>query len=210
MKLYISSGNHFYSDVESRIERIENTIGEPDAIFIEDRISDHTKKRQLINWISAPILLISLNSWLVFLQIISLFFQSDGEIADYFDEEYGLEPYPVDKPVHKIIADQTYGWGIANWSLAVMPVTFVYFPFGLLGIYFALFVLITGAISVMMAYLCGVNTERNVYMMDKIADIAKCNEYETACIITGRQHDAGLRELGHRYDGIDIVSDYEN
>ena len=33
MKLYISGGNHFYTDVEDRIKNIENEIGAPDAVF---------------------------------------------------------------------------------------------------------------------------------------------------------------------------------
>jgi len=57
----------------------------------------------------------------------------------------------------------------------------------------------------MMAYLCGVNTERNVYMMNKIAKIAERNEIKTACIIMGRRHDEGLRELAHRFDGIELI-----
>jgi len=206
MDIYISSGNHFYTDVEGRIENIEETIGEPDAIFLEDRIPDHTRKEQIINWIAAPILLVSLNLWLVLNKIVSPFLKTDSEIVAHFNDEYGLEPYQVDKPVHKIIGSQSYDWGLANWSLLVMPVALIYFPFGLIGVYFALFTLITGAISVTIAYLSAVHGERNVYIMSRIAEIAENDEYEKACIITGGKHDSDLRELANRFDGVNLVS----
>ena len=147
----------------------------------------------------------SLHIWLLFLRIVSQFSQSDEDIVVYFREQYHLEPHLVDKPVHDIIGSQSYGWGIANWPLLIMPVVFVYYPFGLIGVYLSLLVLVTGMVSVMMAYLCGVNTERNVYMMNKIAKIAEGNEIKTACIITGGRHDEGLRELAHRFDGVELI-----
>ena len=73
----------------------------------------------------------------------------------------------------------------------------------------SLVALITGTISVTLAYLSGVNFERNVYMIDRIAEVAENNKYEKACVITGSQHESDLRELGHRLDDVEIISESE-
>jgi len=210
MEVYISGGHHFFTDVERRIESIDDAMGEPDAIFLESRVAEHNRKRQAINWIAAPLLLASLNIWLLIDKIASLFLQSDDEIVAYFHKEYDIEPYEVDKPVHKIIASQSYEWGLANWSLLVIPIALVYDPFGAIGVYIALLLLITGAISITMAYLSAVHAERNIYIVTQIAEVAKNNDYEKACIITGGEHSSDLIELVHRFDGIDVVNDIEN
>ncbi|TKX45818.1 hypothetical protein [Halorubrum sp. ARQ200] len=210
MEIYISGGTHVGTDVEDRVEAIEDNIGEPDAVFLEDRVSNHRKKEVAINWVAAPLLLVGLKSVLKFIWLFSNFLKTDEEIVEYFQEEYDLEPYYVDKPVHSIIGSQYRDWGLANWSLLVMPAVLIYLPFGIIGILLAIVSLITGAISVIIAYLSAVHAERNIYMMNRIAEISENNEYETACVITGREHDSDLRLLVRRFDGIELANDSEN
>lgn len=212
MEIYISSGRHILTDVEKRIESIEHGIGEPDAVFFEDRVSNCTKKDKLSNWVAAPMLLAFLSFWPVIIgNIFPMFVQTDKEIVEHFQEEYGLEPYLVDKPFHEIIGSQRRSWFLASWALLFIPVAFAtLFQFGLKGVFFILFSLITGTISIILAYFSAVHAERNVYIISKIIEIAEISEYEKACIITGEKHESDLRELVRQSDEIKLANNAEN
>lgn len=209
MELYISGGKHLWTDVEGRLEEIEDTIGEPDVIFVETRERAHSIKRRLLNWLCAPVLLASLTIWLVISRVGSLFFQSDDEITAELQQRYNLEPVSVDKPVHGILTSQIRDWAIANWTALILPIMSFYFLPGLLGIIIGLFALIAVAVPLMIAYLCGVNDERNLYMATKIVQISEDNEYECGSLITGGKHSKSLHNIAHHFSGIEVVSPHQ-
>ena len=209
MELYISGGKHLWTDAEDRLEEIEDTIGEPDVIFVETRERTHNIKRRIINWFSAPVLLASLTTWLAFMYIGSFFFQSDDEITAELQQKYNLEPIPVDKPVHSILTNQIRDWAIANWTALILPIMSFYFIPGLIGIIIGAFALTTVAVPLTIAYLCGVNDERNLYMVTRIVESSEEDEYNCGCLVTGGKHSGSIHNIAHHFSGIEVVSRHQ-
>lgn len=210
MKLHISGGRHALTDIDGRIEALETALDAPELVFQEQRPDDQTWHEKARNWFAAPLLLIGITGYLRLLGVIATILPSDDEIADHVVDTYEVETRGVDKPLHDILSAQRQTWTVANWALIAVPALFLIVnPTAIMAVV-AGTLLLFGLASVMMAFLAAVHAERNVYMMNCIADIAQAEDLDEACLITGGKHDAELRNLARRYEGIDLVEDVDS
>lgn len=204
MRLHISPGRHFATDVECRIQEIDELAGNLDIVFVESRIDDVGGSAKMWNWLSAPFLLAGLILWLKFLNIITRVLSGDQKVVSELADVNDAKVYCVDKPIHEILQKERKGWAISNWLVAVVPAFLLLIAINATILAFCLLLAVSGTASLMISYLAGVNTERNLYLVERMADIAEREGVSEACLIVGVDHEMEIREIAERFDAIDV------
>jgi hypothetical protein len=202
--VYICAGSHLLTDVEARLQSVDEAIGEPDALFIEARQQESSIKSRLLNWLATPLLLIGINAWLNLLDFAGMFLSNDREIIVELENWSGSDSIEVDKPVHKTIGEVRGILGLANYSLILVPSILMFISQAQAVVILSVLLLTAGMASSMLHFLACTNHERNYHMITEVRRISQNEGFEHVCLVVGEHHEGGIRQIAGELEEVQI------
>lgn len=197
LKVYVSGGSHL-SGSDSRVERIKSKLGEqPDVIFCENAENQPPSFREkLLNWITAPLLIIGISFIFKIWDIAEVFGYSDAKIVNKLPES---KVEDIDQHYQHHITENRKIWGLTHYLVSF----FVFLGIVYLTIYLniqssimiGLFLLLIPLI-VSQPFMAGILLTRDYIMYKDIEEFALDNdEHDTACAIVGGSHEERIKQM---------------
>jgi hypothetical protein len=228
LSVYISSGRHFGS-IENRISDIETSVDSADVAFIEAPGRIDSLRRFIYHLLTVPFLMAPAILMRVLIRITDLFGWSDRAIVRYIVEEHDAEPINTDIPITDAIDYEYRMWLIGHWMIAVFFIllareTFftlmadstemilptastMLFSHLVVASDFLLWIALLSctSVAVFSLFLAGTALARDSRMARDIIEYAEENTGETACLLTGGEHDDGVRALLEEDPNIKLI-----
>ena len=216
MKLYISGGTHITrkSTIEGRIDEITSKLGEVDAIFVERREGiGVSRKDRVLNWLATPFMFLAMRLYFM-LGIFEKLGRGDGSVTQGLMDRHDVSEdmvYRVHKPPHLIVKKNRKWWAHIHWTqtgfyfvlAGFLTETFSISPMVLSGIVVYIFIAV-GAFFLIL-YIHFTMMERNLHMLKQVDEHREANEIESACLIVGKRHESGTKDLCAIFDNIELV-----
>lgn len=221
MRIYIDSGLHI-SDVDKRLNEIEERLGEPQAVFIEESDPDSSLLQDfLFLFLFTPLLLgtmaffvyfvIGFGSWIAsilstLIPCYSKSVDSDQEIIDRLKQEYGAEIIPADRYKLQLIRENLPTWCLLNWvSIGVIywiekPIT----PTNLFDFVGIVITILVFGMSLLLIFLCAIDSKRNEEMAETIISIN--DNFSKGCLIVGAHHHPAIGRMLREHRDVDILN----
>ena len=200
MRLYINSGTHSFTNVDSRVAEFENAVSEPGVVFIEDSDSPLIISELATTFVLAPLLVGIMIIWVFgILPVIRPIFGDDREVENKIAQKYDAELVSVDISKLDLIQERWLMWSLANWLLIVTtPIYHIDYFINLLTLF------VIQGVAMFLAFLAGVHHIRNMYIAENIAENAdNCSE---AVFVTGRKHHEPVAELLDDHEQVRVVN----
>lgn len=208
---------HVDSDIQERINRIENAIGEPDVVFNEGDSSAFSIEAiyTLLKTFSyAPLIMAAATVQIYigiefFGRIVSYFGGEssgrDQEVVQKLKNRYDIESREVDLDLSQYIHDNKVLSSVVNWGTVVVVLVLT----GLISetwpnmIFLFIRELLAGYI-LFLVFLALVHEERNRAFASVIADSKE--KFENTCLVTGEAHHAGTARFLKDEAGIKVLN----
>lgn len=190
--------------MSNREDTINSAVPNLDAVFTEGREADISPRVKIRNWLFCPLLLVAVVGYRTFLQVVGKFLGSDIDVAERLADDHNVPLHKVDKPFHNIISEERNLLGLANWILIVFPVILYLESSPARSL--AKWLLIAIGIALMAVFVAGTMQVRNYHILTKMNRISQENSVESACLITGGEHEDDLQELAELFD-IKVIDD---
>lgn len=207
MKLFISPGIHVGTNVERRIEEIEEGLGSVDVIFVESQHSHTSFKTKALNVVAAPLLLLTIYLVFSLFKFASKILSADVNIAQDLSERYDANIHYVDYSIHKIIKGSRSSLFIANYfAIFLILILLRTGSFSSEVDLFVASLLATAVVSLVGAFLAGTNLTRENHIIAELHRLANEHEYEHVCLTCGSDHGNRLHEIAGTYSDIELKS----
>lgn len=198
LTVHIAAGIHV-ADPSPRLEEIESTLEEIDVIFVESPGADSPGARSIaLNAVATPLLVGTIYLWVATLGAWgTLTGRTDDELTARLGASHDATIVPTDRNVHRLIAADRGLWAAGHAIVAVVAVLAI--PgasqavpgLGLPALVAAL-ALVAG-VGLLGLFLAGTHRSRNLQMARDVERWALEHDADTACLVTGSQHEAEIR-----------------
>lgn len=183
MRLYISGGKHVHRNTTERENEIFNALnGQPDVIF-EEASEDTNNSGGWATILTAPLIVISLNIYLLFLRLFSIPFGSDKELQNRLYDGKTVDRIKVDRSLLPFISESRKLWILSNWVSILISLTMAVHD-----VYVGLFFIVVFGTVIMLSFIAATVAPRNYAIALNIMKAAKHNQYQSGVLIVGDEH----------------------
>lgn len=185
MNLFVSGGRHVHRDSPKRKEEIIQALGgQPDVVLIEGSTEPDDDSEKFRNLLAAPLIVLSLFAYSLFLKSIKFLLSSDQELVESVAGDRKVDKVKVDRPITPMISEGRVLWAVANWIVLIIFVLF----FVANGLSSALTFLIIFSTVIFVSFIAGTAAPRNYAMAINTLQVAKDNGYDRAVLVVGNEH----------------------
>jgi len=203
MEVYISEGQHTFTDDQARIDQSETAVSNADIVFVEKSSEAFSPLENLRLVISVPLLMGAVLTYLWLLKLAKLVLGDDTAIADHFEKEYGSEMIFVDVPHVILLEKERDFWGIINLLAFVWPLGLSLWGFLSLSVVSYGYILFFQSIIMFTTYLASTLPYRDQYMARQV--VSHANQFDTGLLVIGEQHADGIRRELQRDDAVSLI-----
>lgn len=206
MRLYISGGKHIHRNTTERENATFTALnGQPDVIF-EEASEDSSNNSG--NWaaiLTAPLIVVSLNFYILFLRLFSIPFGSDSELKSRLYDGEAVDRIKVDRSLLPFISEARKLWILSNWVSILISLTLAVFD-----IYVGLFFIVVFATVITLSFIAATVAPRNYAIALNLMKAAQQNEYESGVLIVGEEHREEIKShIESASNEIEIIDDPE-
>lgn len=205
MKLLINSGSHANTDVESRVNEINEQVPNAEVLFIELASESISRKNKIDLFIYNPVLFISKLFLIDIARPLIDLFTGGGSDSDVIDEvdNGSVERIPVDIPHYKLMYENRQGWSIISYGILFLTIG-AWIEFSGFTLIHCVLAVLTIGVLMTFTYVLATHTFRNQYMSQKIIEHSKT--FEEGCFITGGKHHEGVAEELRSSDSVTLIN----
>lgn len=184
MRLYISGGKHIHRNTTERENNILAALnGRPDVIFEEATEETNDSSGGWVDIFTAPLIMISLNIYFLFLRLFSIPFGSDSELKDRLYDGEAVERVKVDRSLLPVISEARKLWILSNWVSILISLVIA-----VSSIYVGMFFLLVFATVTTLSFIAATVAPRNYAIALNIMKAVKQNQYESGVLVVGDEH----------------------
>lgn len=206
MDLFISSGAHANTDVESRVDEICEQVPDAEVLFVEAPSDTISRENEIKSFFYSPMFFIIAFVLIKPRVLLNLFGGSDDDIIESVKNE-DMDLVPVDIPHYRLIYQRRHYWSIISYSVLILSFS-AYFSFPHFNlIHVLLFTLFMWAI-IFFTYILTIHIFRDKYMSNVILNHSK--NHDQACLITGSEHHEGIAEELSLHDSVTVINSRPN
>lgn len=203
MDLYVSAGKHIHLDSEQRRSEVKQALdGEPEVVFVEGRTEPNNRREKLRNFLAAPLLLLGLFAWGLFLKILRIPFGSDQELTEKIANSPDVDKIKADRALTPMISGAWKLWAITNW----FPIGVFLLIYSSAGILTSAMIVGIFAAVIFINFIAATSAPRNYAIAMNVMRAVKKENYDRGVLVVGKDHsEAVKRHITETSDTIEIV-----